>query len=116
MNQTPHVKRAPKTVDGAEVLARFLADPAHAAEYERGLAALRFGVQVCLRREELGLAQKDLEAFGIAQETVSRIERGVRLPDTKTQPKLARALQARIVIEPDGQWRVEPVPALLRAA
>ena len=73
-------------------------------------------MQVCLRREELGLVQKDLEAYGIAQETVSRIERGGRLPDTKTQPKLAKALRARIVVEPDGQWRVEPVPALQQAA
>lgn len=110
------MRRTAKLIDGPEVLAGFLADPAHAAEYEQGLQALRFGVQVCLRREALGLVQRDLEAFGIAQETVSRIERGARLPDTKTQPKLARALQARIVIEPDGQWQVEPVPVLQRAA
>lgn len=102
--------------DGKEVLSELLSAPKRADGYQKGLQALRFGVQVCMRRESLGLLQRDMEEFGIAQETMSRIEHGVRLPDTRTQPKLARALQARIIVEPDGQWRLEAVDSLRKAA
>lgn len=93
-----------------------LANPERRAAYEAGLNALRFGVQVCIRREELGLRQKDLEQFGIPRETVCRIEKGDRLPDTKTQPKLAAALQARVIVEPTGEWRLEAAEIVKKAA
>ncbi len=85
-----------------------LQDADRRAEFEAEYRALNFGVQVCMRREELNLRQKDMEQFGISQETISRIEHG-RLPDQKTQPKLARALNSRIIISPDGGWTLEPV-------
>jgi DNA-binding XRE family transcriptional regulator len=95
---------------------RILADPERRAEYEAGLNMLRFGVACCMRREELGLKQKDMPRFGIPAETMCRIEKGDRFPDPKTTPKLAAALQARIVVEPSGEWKLEPVPAFDKAA
>jgi DNA-binding XRE family transcriptional regulator len=98
-----------------ELETRILADPKRRAEYEAGLIALRFGVNVCIRREELGNRQKEMEKFGIPGETMCRIEKGDRLPDTKTQPKLAAALRARVV-EPSGEWKLEPLQELPKAA
>jgi DNA-binding XRE family transcriptional regulator len=86
------------------------------AMHEEGTRLLSFGVACCIRREELGYKQKDMVKFGIPAETMCRIEKGDRLPDTKTQPKLAAALQARIVVEPSGEWKLEPVPTLQKAA
>ena len=101
-----------KGIDFDTWLSERLTTPKRRAEFEAGLIALKFGVACCMRREELGLKQKDLEPFGIPRETVCRIEKGDRLPDTKTQPKLAAALQARIIVEPTGAWKLEPVQVL----
>lgn len=99
-----------------EMLSKVISTPERRAEYEAGMNALRFGVACCMRREELGYKQKDMEQFGIPAETMCRIEKGDRLPDTKTLPKLAAALQSRIVVESNGEWKLEPVPALDKAA
>lgn len=85
-------------------------------EYEETRKKLFFGVACCMRREQLGLKQKDMVKFGIPAETMCRIEKGDRFPDTKTQPKLAAALQANIVVTPAGDWLLEPVSTLEKAA
>jgi DNA-binding XRE family transcriptional regulator len=69
-----------------------LATPERRAEYAAGLMRLRFGVAICMRREELGYKQKDMTQFGIPAETMCRIEKGDRLPDPATQTKMLRFL------------------------
>lgn len=91
-------------------------NPQRRAEFEAGLMRLRFGVAVCMRREELGYKQKDMKQFGIPAETMCRIEKGDRLPDPATQTKLARALNAEIVVGPSGEWKLKPIVALQEAA
>jgi DNA-binding XRE family transcriptional regulator len=105
-----------KIIDINEELAKRLKTPKHRAEYEAGLMMLRFGVTVCMRREELGYKQKDMKQFGIPAETMCRIEKGARLPDPATQTKLARALQAEIVVGPTGEWKLRPIADLQKAA
>lgn len=85
-------------------------------EYQATRNALLFGVSCCIRRTQSGFKQKDMVKFGIGAGTMCRIEKGERLPDTKTQPKLTAALQARIIVEPIGEWRLEPLLALEKAA
>jgi transcriptional regulator with XRE-family HTH domain len=54
------------------------------------------------RRKELGYSQMELAGrLDVRQATVSSIERGTP-PDFGTLRKLARALQCRIVIAPEG--------------
>jgi DNA-binding XRE family transcriptional regulator len=105
-----------KIVNIDDELAGRHSTPESKAEYEAMRRALMFGVECCIRREELGYKQKDMAQFGIPAETMCRIEKGDRLPDTKTVPKLAAALQARIIVEPTGEWKLEPLAALQNAA
>lgn len=61
-----------------------------------------FGHMIRARRKELGYSQIELaEQVEVRQATVSDIERG-QPPDLKTLLKLAKALQCRIVIAPEG--------------
>ena len=78
--------------------------------------ALRFGVQVAFRCEELGLTPEQVEALsGIPPASFLQIQTG-DLPDTMTQMRLARVLRARIIVEPSGQWILEAVGELAKAA
>lgn len=61
-----------------------------------------FGWMIRARRKELGYTQTELtELIDVRQATLSDIERG-RPPDFRTLLKLAKALQCRIVIAPEG--------------
>jgi DNA-binding XRE family transcriptional regulator len=105
-----------KQVNVRELQDQRLNSPERRAEYEVGLKALRFGMAVCMRREELGYKQKDMKQFGIPAETMCRIEKGDRLPDPTTQTKLAQALKAEIIVSPSGDWRLNPIVELQEAA
>lgn len=60
------------------------------------------GEQLAHRRRTRGLSQRQLAArSGVNQADVSRIERGALSPTTATLERLARALGARLRIEPD---------------
>ena len=103
-----------------DILESYLSDPEKRREYEQGLMALRFGVQIALRCEELGLTPAQIESLsGVAPEALLRVQQG-DLPDPLTLTRLARALGARIIVEPSGQWRLEAVtgslPELFKAA
>ncbi len=92
-----------------DILDSYLDDPEKRREYEEGLMALRFGVQISLRCEELGLTPAQVEALsGVSPESLLRVQQG-DLPDPVTLTRLARALGARIIVEPSGQWRLEAV-------
>jgi DNA-binding XRE family transcriptional regulator len=105
-----------KRIDFEELHRQRLATPERRAEYDAGLMRLRFGVSVCMRREELGYKQKDMKQFDIPAETMCRIEKGDRLPDPATQTKLARALMAEILVGPSGEWKLKPIADLQAAA
>jgi len=99
-----------------DILESCLDDSEKRREYEEGLMALRFGVYVSLRCEELGLTPAQVEALsGISPEALLRIQQG-DLPDALTQTRLARVLDARIIVEPSGQWRLEAAKELSKAA
>ena len=97
-------------------MTRMWPTPESRAEYEVGRNALFFGYACCIRREALGYKQKDMKQFGIPAETMCRIEKGDRFPDPSTAAKLTHALQARIIVEPSGEWKLEPLDALQKAA
>lgn len=103
-----------------DILESCLSDPEKRREYEQGLMALRFGVQIALRCEELELTPPQIEArSGVPPEALLRVQQG-DLPDPLTLTRLARALGARVIVEPSGQWRLEAVaealPELSKAA
>jgi len=64
-----------KGIDFDTWLSERLATPKRRAEFEAGLIALKFGVACCMRREELGLKQKDLEPFGIPERRCAELRR-----------------------------------------
>jgi excisionase family DNA binding protein len=73
--------RAQQAAHLIAVIPAWRADPRHAGQRLRSL------------REAAGLRQLDLSAAsGVPHETISRLERGTRLPQADTVSKLARAL------------------------
>lgn len=99
-----------------DILEQALDTPEKRREYEEGLMALRFGVQVAFRCEELGLTPEQVEALcGISPAALLKIQTGT-LPDAGAQTRLARALQSRIIVEPSGQWKLEAAGELALAA
>ena len=114
MTVTTKSGRVLPTLD--DVLGNYLSDPDKRREFDRGMDALRFGVQVAFRCEELGLTPEQVEALsGIPPASLLRIQTR-ELPDTLTQMRLARVLRARIIVEPSGQWTLETVGQLAQAA
>lgn len=108
--------RDPKTLPRfKDILEQALDTPEKRREFDLGMDALRFGLQVALRCEELGLTPEQVESFsGISPAALLKIQTGT-LPDAATQTKLARALQARIIVEPSGQWKLEAAGVALAA-
>lgn len=99
------VQKAPRAAD---LLAEKRQDPAFADLFAEDLAALRLGLALCEARERAGLTQQDIEArAGIAQETLSRIERG-RMPSLATLQKIADALGVQVIVRPGQAVTVEP--------
>lgn len=75
-----------------------LKDKDFANEYKETTQALELGIEIALRREELGLTQKALAAkTSIKQPMIARIEKG-QIPTLPTLQKIAQALDSIITI------------------
>ena len=91
-----------------EYLRGKLTNPEFASEFARAKRELEFAVSLALLREAQGWTQSDLEAqSGVPQETISRIERG-RIPAVPTLKRLAKALNASVLILPDDRVLFQP--------
>jgi HTH-type transcriptional regulator/antitoxin HipB len=78
-------------------------DPAFAEALEEAGTQIDFGLWVAHLRECRGWTQAQLaERTGMAQSAVARIERGGRMPSLHTTQRFARALNAAVIINPDG--------------
>lgn len=78
-----------------------LKDKSFAKEYQQASQALELGIEIALRREELGLTQQALTAkTSIKQPMIARIEKG-QIPTLPTLQKIAQALDAAITITRD---------------
>ncbi len=87
--------------DMADYLAEQMQDPEFAREYAKAKRETDFALGLVMLREAQGLTQEQLGAkSGIPQETVSRLERG-RVPALPTLKRLAKALNATVLILPD---------------
>jgi transcriptional regulator with XRE-family HTH domain len=82
-------------------------DPAFAQAYAKARHEAAFAVSLARLREEQGLTQKALgERAGIRQPVLARYERGF-LPNLANLQKIAGALNARILIQPDGEVLIQ---------
>jgi len=73
-------------------------DESFAKEYHEASQALELGIEIALRREELGLTQKELaNRTAIKQPMIARIEKG-QIPTLPTLQKIAQALDSSITI------------------
>jgi ribosome-binding protein aMBF1 (putative translation factor) len=78
-------------------------DPAFAEALEEAGTQIDFGLWVAHLRESRGWTQTHLaDRIGMAQSAVARIERGGRMPSLHTAQRFARALNAAVIINPDG--------------
>lgn len=85
----------------SEYLAEQMKDPEFAREYAKAKRETDFALALTCLREAQGLTQEQLGAkSGIPQETLSRLERG-RIPALPTLRRLAKALNATVLILPD---------------
>jgi len=81
-------------------------DPEFAEEYNLTKPEFDFALALTMAREARNLTQVQLsEATGIKQPMISRYERG-QIPELPTLRKLAAALNARIIIEPNGRTAI----------
>lgn len=79
-----------------------LRDPEFAREYELVTEELDLGVQLAMRREQVGLTQQQLaERTAIKQPMIARIEHG-QTPTLQTLQRLASGLEACIVVSSAG--------------
>ncbi|MFY9225290.1 MAG: helix-turn-helix domain-containing protein [Blastocatellia bacterium] len=73
-------------------------DESFAKEYQEASQALELGIEIAMRREELGLTQKELaNRTTIKQPMIARIEKG-QIPTLPTLQKIAQALDSSITI------------------
>lgn len=81
-----------------DFLSEQLKDEGFAKEYKEANQALNLGIEIALRREELGLTQQALATkTSIKQPMIARIEKG-QLPTLPTLQKIAQALDSVITI------------------
>lgn len=79
-----------------------LRDPEFAREYESVTEELGLGVQLAMRREQVGLTQQQLaERTAIKQPMIARIEQG-QTPTLHTLQRLASGLEACVVVSSVG--------------
>jgi DNA-binding XRE family transcriptional regulator len=91
-------------------------DPTFRDGYERVSAMVSFGVALAMMRERRGMTQQQLaDATGIGRSVIARLESGDHAPTLVTQAKLARALNARLEVSPNGQVRFVPVRGVKKA-
>ncbi len=75
-----------------------LKDKDFAKEYEQTSQVLELGIEIALRREELGLTQEALATkTSIKRPMIARIEKG-QIPTLPTLQKIAQALDSVITI------------------
>lgn len=68
----------------------------------------KWGARVAARRRILALSQAEVaEKVGVAQRTISRIERGQQMPSTIVKYKVARALRTTV---DDLFWQPRQMP------
>ena len=85
-------------------------NPTFAEELAKAREATRLGLALTEMREERGLTQREVSArTGIKQPMLARIERG-QMPSLPTLRRIAQALNARVIIEPDVPIVVEAIP------
>lgn len=73
-------------------------DESFAKEYQEASQALELGIEIAMRREELGLTQKELaNRTAIKQPMIARIEKG-QIPTLPTLQKITQALDSSITI------------------
>ena len=78
-------------------------DPAFAEALKEAGTQIDFGLWVAHLRQRRGWTQAQLaERTGMAQSAVARIERGGRMPSLHTAQRFASALNASVIINPDG--------------
>ncbi len=89
------------------VAEQIAASPAFAEELARAREGARLGLALTEMREARGLTQRELsEETGIKQPMLARIERG-QMPTLPTLSRIARALNARVMILPEAGIIVE---------
>lgn len=93
-------------------------DPDFRAAWEAATPLMHFGLALATAREQRRMKAKTLAtAVGIEPAMLHRIEVGDEEPSLVLQTRLARALNARIEISPDGRigFVLFPQPAVRRA-
>lgn len=88
-------------------------DPEFHEIWERTSPQVNFGLALAYMRERRGMTQQELaDASGIGRSVIARLESGDHAPTLVTQAKLARALNARLEVPPNGQVRFVPLRAV----
>ena len=91
------------------VAEQIAASPTFAEELTRAREGTRLGLALTEAREARSLTQRELsEKTGIKQPMLARIERG-QMPTLPTLRRIAQALNARVVILPEGGIIVEAI-------
>jgi ribosome-binding protein aMBF1 (putative translation factor) len=91
---------APQKTRAHRFMEEQLKDPEVATSFYEGLEELRLAVQIAQLREKRGFTQTQLAAqLHTSPAVISRIENGGNV-ELKTLQKIARALGARLMIEP----------------
>jgi ribosome-binding protein aMBF1 (putative translation factor) len=108
MSKTARDPRKPVVINGIEMirlnegLADKLADPDVAAELEGARLEAAFALALGRARDARQLSQQQLgDLAGIKQPQINRYEKGT-IPDVEQLRRLVKALNARFVIEPNG--------------
>lgn len=92
-------------------------DPEFREIWERTSPQVNFGLALAVMRERRGMTQQQLaDASGIGRSVITRLEKGDHAPTLVTQTKLARALNARLEVPPNGQVRFVSVRGMKRGA
>lgn len=87
-----------------DFLAEELADPESRERYAEIASLVDFGCAVAIAREQRRLSVRALAAAtGIPRTTLVQIEKGNEAPTLVAQTKIARALNARLEIAPNGR-------------
>ncbi|UGT71321.1 helix-turn-helix domain-containing protein [Nocardia gipuzkoensis] len=84
----------------AEIRNRRMKEPAAAEAYEAARLAYELGRTIRRMREERGWSQTGLaDAAGMTQSAVARFEAGGTVPSLPVLERLARALDAELVVQ-----------------
>ncbi|MBI2760528.1 MAG: helix-turn-helix transcriptional regulator [Chloroflexi bacterium] len=83
-------------------------NPDFGQRFADAMADMRFGTELALLRMRRGWSQRELAArIGTSQSTIALYEKGERSPNLRNQARIAKALNADIVILCSGGVRLE---------